>query len=162
MKTLRHPLLRGTLASAALVGALAGCSSSGSSETTKPAEPESTPTASTTQPSNPSGKDEANTTDYVDGVYSADGSYVSPGGQETINVSLTLSDGVVTAVSVDNPTTRNSNSLKYQGEFIAGIADEVVGVAIDDLNVDRVGGSSLTSGGFNQAVESIKAEAAVS
>ena len=34
-----------------------------------------------------------------------------------------------------------------------------VGVAIDDLNVSKVAGSSLTSGGFNDAVEQIKAEA---
>ena len=43
---------------------------------------------------------------------------------------------------------------------LLGIADEVVGVALDDLNVSRVAGSSLTSGGFNQAVESIKEQAA--
>ena len=42
----------------------------------------------------------------------------------------------------------------------AGIADEVVGVAIDELNVTRVAGSSLTSGGFNAALEDIKDQAA--
>lgn len=51
-------------------------------------------------------------------------------------------------------------SKQYQGQFIEGIADEVDGKAIDDLNVSRVAGSSLTSGGFNQAVEAIKEQAA--
>lgn len=96
---------------------------------------------------------------YADGDYQADGSYTSPGGRETIGVNLSLADGVITAVSVDNPATTNPNSLRYQGDFIAGIADEVVGVAIEDVEVDRVGGSSLTSGGFNEALDDIMAQA---
>lgn len=96
---------------------------------------------------------------YADGDYQADGSYTSPGGRETIEVNLSLADGVITAVSVDNPATTNPNSLRYQGDFIAGIADEVVGVAIEDVEVDRVGGSSLTSGGFNEALDDIMAQA---
>ena len=37
---------------------------------------------------------------------------------------------------------------------------EVVGKSIDEISVSRVAGSSLTSGGFNHAIETIKAEAA--
>ena len=40
-----------------------------------------------------------------------------------------------------------------------GIAGEVVGKDIDDLSVSRVAGSSLTSGGFNDSLETIKADA---
>ncbi len=47
----------------------------------------------------------------------------------------------------------------FQGQFIDGIDDEVVGKSLDEISVDRVAGSSLTSGGFNQAVESIKEQA---
>lgn len=57
-----------------------------------------------------------------------------------------------------DPQARESQ--QYQGQFIAGIADEVVGVAIDDLQVEKVADSSLTSGGFNAALETIKQEAA--
>jgi hypothetical protein len=46
-----------------------------------------------------------------------------------------------------------------QGEFISGIAGVVVGKNIDSIKVDKVGGSSLTSGGFNAAVDAIKADA---
>ena len=38
--------------------------------------------------------------------------------------------------------------------------DVVVGQDIDEISVSRVAGSSLTSGGFNRAIEEIKAEAA--
>lgn len=97
---------------------------------------------------------------YADGTYTADGSYTSPGGEETITVTLTLADGVIEDVEVANPETTNPNSLRYQGEFIDGIAAEVVGVPLDDVSVDRVGGSSLTSGGFEDALETIRDEAA--
>jgi uncharacterized protein with FMN-binding domain len=96
---------------------------------------------------------------YADGTYTASGSYVTPESVESIEVSLTLEGGVVTDVEVTgDPQARESQD--YQSRFIGGISDEVVGVSIDDLAVDRVAGSSLTSGGFNEAVEAIKDEAA--
>ena len=72
---------------------------------------------------------------------------------------MTLQDDVVTAVEVTGDPQK-SESAQYQGEFIGGIADVVVGQEIDSLSVSRVAGSSLTSGGFNQAIETIKSEAA--
>ncbi len=97
--------------------------------------------------------------DYADGTYSADGSYQSPGGQESVSVSITLDDDVVTAVTV-TPHATSGNSKQYQTQFASGIAAEVVGKDIDELDVSRVAGSSLTSGGFNDALEQIKADAA--
>lgn len=95
---------------------------------------------------------------YQDGTYSADGSYVSPNGTETVGVELTLAAGTVTAVNVTQHPS-NPNTRKFQGEFAGGIAAQVVGKSIDKLNVSKVAGSSLTSGGFNQALDKIKAEA---
>lgn len=95
---------------------------------------------------------------YKDGTYSADGTYTSPNGQETIGVQLTLSGGTVSAVGITvHPS--NPNTKKFQGEFKDGIAAQIVGKKLDDINVSKVAGSSLTSGGFNQAVETIKSEA---
>jgi uncharacterized protein with FMN-binding domain len=97
--------------------------------------------------------------DYKDGTYTADGSYQTPETVEQISVTLTIADGVVEDVEVTgDPQARETE--QYQGQFIEGISDEVVGKSLDDLNVSRVAGSSLTSGGFNQAVESIKEQAA--
>ena len=96
---------------------------------------------------------------YADGTYSADGSYATPESVETINVTVTLEDDVITAVEVTgDPQKRESE--QYQGEFIGGIADVVVGEDIDEIQVSRVAGSSLTSTGFNEAIETIKSEAA--
>jgi uncharacterized protein with FMN-binding domain len=142
--------LRYTAAFVGVAGtlALAGCGAA----TADTAETDTDSSSSTSTGGASSGS-------YADGTYTASGSYVTPESVETIEVSLTLEDGVVTAVEVTgDPQARESQD--YQSRFIGGISDEVVGVNIDDLAVDRVAGSSLTSGGFNEAVEAIKDEAA--
>ncbi|WP_339619290.1 FMN-binding protein [uncultured Salinibacterium sp.] len=127
-----------------LVGALSACSSpstgsdSGSADVNAP--------------------DAVTGADYTDDTYTESGDYTSPNGAEQVDVTLTLESNVVTDVEVvghgDNPNTK-----QFQGEFIGGIASEVVGKNIDELSVDKVAGSSLTSGGFNKAVDAIKADA---
>ena len=97
--------------------------------------------------------------DYADGTYTAEGTYQTPETIEQVSVTLTLADGVVTAVEVEGDP-QAVQTKQYQAAFISGIEDEVVGVPIDSLDVQRVSGSSLTSGGFNDAVESIKEQAA--
>lgn len=130
---------------------LAGCSGSAD------AEDSSSGTGTASESSAPSGG--ASTGDYTDGTYTADGSYQTPETVESISVTLTIVDGVVEDVKVTgDPKARETE--QYQGQFIDGIADEVVGKSIDDLKVSRVAGSSLTSGGFNEAVASIKEQAA--
>lgn len=96
--------------------------------------------------------------EYADGTYSADGEYTAPSGQESITVEITLADDIVTEVVV-TPHATEGNQAQFQGQFAAGIAEVVEGRDIDTLAVSRVGGSSLTSGGFNRALEAIKAEA---
>lgn len=134
---------------------LAGCASTPADSDDAAPTTESTSDSSTGSES--SGSDTSST--YADGTYTADGSYQTPETVEEISVTLTLADGVVTDVEVTGDP-KAPETEQYQGAFIDGIADEVVGVAIDDLDVDRVAGSSLTSGGFNLAVEDIKEQAA--
>lgn len=96
---------------------------------------------------------------YADGTYTAEGSYATPESVETVTVTLTIADDIVTDVEVTgDPQARESE--QYQSQFIGGISDEVVGKSLDDVSVSRVSGSSLTSGGFMQALELIKSEAA--
>ncbi len=132
---------------------LAGCSGAADAEGSSGAV--STPDTGASASS--SGGDATAT--YTDGTYTAEGSYQTPETVEKISVTLTLADGVVTDVEVTGDP-QAPESKRYQGEFIDGIAAEVDGKPIDELNVTRVAGSSLTSGGFNDAVESIKEQAA--
>ncbi|MCU1438681.1 MAG: hypothetical protein JWP66_1768 [Naasia sp.] len=96
---------------------------------------------------------------YADGTCQAEGEYRSPGGEEPIGVSVTLEDDIVTAVEV-TPRATDGNAEQYQGQFASGIAAEGVSKDIDELQVSRVAGSSLTSQGFTAALEAIKADAA--
>lgn len=144
------------LAGLSLVGALAGCSGSADATPTTaptPAEESAAPSASASAP--PASSAGA----YVDGSYTESGSYQSPNGTESVDVTITLAGDVITAVEVvGNGESRDSQ--RYQGEFIGGIAAEVVGKKLDSIKVDKVAGSSLTSGGFNSAVDAIRADAA--
>ncbi|MEV8253241.1 FMN-binding protein [Rhodoglobus sp. NPDC076762] len=126
-----------------LVGALSACSSPSTGNDSGSADVNAS---------------DASGADYADGTYTESGDYTSPNGAEKVDVTLTLESNTVTDVTVVG-YGENPNSIQFQGEFIDGIADEVVGKNIDELSVDKVAGSSLTSGGFNKAVDAIKADA---
>ena len=151
------------LAGAGTLAALAACSSTATAGT----EDAGSSAAATSAPAATSGASgdasestgSAATGAYADGTYDAEGSYTSPGGNESVGVSLTLESGVVTAVTV-TPESENPTGQEYQTRFATGISGEVVGKSLDELDVTKVSGSSLTSGGFNDAVETIKADAA--
>ena len=139
------------------VALLAGCAGAAATESDTT---DTSSDTSTTETIDSSTTTDSGESDYADGTYTAEGSYSPQAGTiETISVTLTLEDDVITAVEVTgDPQARESE--QYQSEFIGGIADVVVGVDIDEISVSKVAGSSLTSGGFNDAVETIKSEAA--
>ena len=95
---------------------------------------------------------------YRDGTYTAIGSYDSPAGQESINVSVTLKNGIVTAAKVTQ-MAQDRTSIRYQQRFISGYLPLVVGKNIGSIRLDVVSGSSLTPIGFNAALAKIKAQA---
>lgn len=137
--------------------ALAGCASQ--TATTDTGTSEAPAPSSTPQSTGSSGSSTSSSSGtYKDGTYTAEGSYQTPETVEKITVQVTLADDTITAVDVTgDPQARESQ--QYQSQFIGGISDEVVGKKIDEIKVSRVAGSSLTSGGFNQAIEEIKTEA---
>jgi len=153
----------GLLSGLSVVVAVAACGNADA------ATEDDAPQSSTSQDSGASTADEAagagtdgtaGATDgtYTDGTYTAEGSYSTPGGEESIQVELTVADDVVTNVTV-TPQATGGNAERFQGEFASGIADEVVGAELAGLSVDKVSGSSLTGDGFNAALDSIRADA---
>jgi uncharacterized protein with FMN-binding domain len=97
---------------------------------------------------------------YKDGTYTSEGTYKSPAGPETLSVTLTLANGVVTKAVVTGDA-KNEVSVKLQKAFIDGYTDLVVGKPIDAINLTVVNGASLTSIGFMDALTKIKAQAQV-
>jgi hypothetical protein len=136
----RAPQLARAASAAALaavaIGALASCSGGSAAQ-----QPASTAAADAT------------------GTWTATGDYQTPGGQESVTVTLTAKAGTVTAVKVTG-SGGSPNSQQYQSQFISGISGEVVGKPLATLDVGAVSGSSLTGQGFDAAVDTIRADAA--
>ena len=87
----------------------------------------------------------------ADGTYSGSGTYETPGGRQQIDVTVVLTDGVVTAVRVD-PAATNATSRRFQERFASVVVDAVVGRPVEEVDVDRVAGSSSTGVGFMAAL----------
>jgi uncharacterized protein with FMN-binding domain len=96
---------------------------------------------------------------YKDGTYTADGDYRSPGGAESIKVQLTIKNNAVVGSSVTSEVATDDEAQEFQSDFIGGYKNLVVGKNVNDIRVSRVSGSSLTSEGFNNALEQIKNQA---
>lgn len=98
-------------------------------------------------------------TAFSPGDYEATGSYQTPGGVQSVDVEVTLeADGTIVDVDVDG-NAEGGNSEQFQDKFESGIEAQVEGRKITELEVDKVSGSSLTSGGFNDAIAHIIEEA---
>ncbi len=153
--------LRVTAAAASVAGLalLAGCAGQADAEQPVSGSNPSADATPATGSTGSSGGTGATGGTYTDGTYTAEGTYQTPEGPETITVELTIASDAVTAVEVTGEPTRRE-SKQYQSQFIGGISDAVVGKNLDEVKVDRVAGSSLTSGGFNAAVEEIRTDAA--
>ena len=107
---------------------------------------------------NPGATNPSSTSAYKDGTYTATGSYMSPGGPDKLGVSLTIKNGIVTDATV-TPEPGDRESQYYQGIFVASYKPLVVGKDISTIKLSKVSGSSLTSGGFDDALAQIKAQA---
>lgn len=98
------------------------------------------------------------TSKYKDGTYTATGRYRTPENEEQITVTVTLVNDKVADVSATISAT-NPDSRRYQTLFLANYKQFVVGKSIDSLHLSQVSGSSLTPGGFNDAISQIKTQA---
>ncbi len=99
-------------------------------------------------------------TNYKDGIYSATGSYMSPGGKDDIDVTVTLKDNIITdTTAIAKPG--DDVSKKFMKEFTDNYKSLVVGKSITSVRLDKVSGSSLTSIGFNDAISKIKQQAKI-
>jgi major membrane immunogen (membrane-anchored lipoprotein) len=149
------------LSGLSVVVAVAACGNAdAATEDEAPASAQSDAGADATAGAGTDGTAGATSGTYTDGTYTAEGSYETPGGEESISVEVTVADDVVTDVTV-TPEASGGNAARFQDEFASGIADEVVGAELAGLSVDKVSGSSLTGGGFNAALDQIRADAEV-
>ena len=99
---------------------------------------------------------------YADGQYTASESYGVVDGvieEDSIDVTATLRDGVITEVSVTgHPLLTQSHD--YMQGFVNEISGAVVGRSVEDAHVIALAGASKTSDVFNDAIDDIASQAA--
>lgn len=98
------------------------------------------------------------TSPYADGTYNATSEYGTPESIESIGLTVTIKNGVVTDSSVALSGSEG-RSRRYQSAFADGYKQFVIGKDISTLSLSRVSGASLTSMGFNAALAQIKSQA---
>lgn len=153
-----NKVLIGIVVAALLALIAAGAWYSMNSTTTNVVGQSNQPQPTTMQPNMPSG-DETQVTNFMAGEYSATGFYQSPGGSEEVKVTLTLlADGTIEDSQV-TPLAASGTSRQYQSDFVNNYQSMVVGKNINEVELSRVAGSSLTSIGFNDALDQITEDA---
>ncbi|MDB5165791.1 MAG: hypothetical protein JWM00_681 [Candidatus Saccharibacteria bacterium] len=126
-------------------------------------EGESTPSVSSSTGSAIAGGGQASTAtstgSYNNGTYTASDDYSTPEGLESITLTVAISGNTITSASIES-SGNSRESRQYQAIFTDNFKSLVVGKDIDTVHLSRVAGSSLTSNGFNTALDQIKNDAA--
>jgi hypothetical protein len=91
-------------------------------------------------------------------IASVETTYQSPAGEDKVGFKLAVdAKGVITDAQTDI-LGASPASVMYQKKFAEGLHTLVKGKKLSELTkIDRVGGSSLTTGAFNKALDQLKA-----
>ena len=95
---------------------------------------------------------------YRDGSFSAVGRYATPGGDESIGVTVQIAHQRITAVAVA-VEAKSPTAMQFQEQFSTRILPAIVSRDLASAGVSRVAGASLTSLGFNNALQQIRTNA---
>lgn len=166
------PIIVGSLAVIAIVGVGGYIYASGATNDqtsnnagTEPSVVQASDTttqSNTTQTTTPTSEiSDTSSSVYANGTYTATTSYAVPRGfQNTIKVTVTVDNGTISAVSATHEYEDRESEF-YVDAFDADISAAVGGDTIDDAYAGRVGGASLTSNAFNDALQTIVNDAKV-
>lgn len=94
----------------------------------------------------------------TDGTHSTSVTYFTPARNEyLLDVTLITENGIITDANVaySQGAEKDPNAQRFEAAY----KEVVIGQSISDLEVSRVGGASLTSAAFNEALAKIRSEA---
>lgn len=128
-----------------------------------PVTPTQSQSVSTVTPSattnNTSSQPSASTSQYKDGQYTATQSYNVPhGAVNSLTVTLTLSGGKISAVTTNNDYSDRESQM-YVSSFEDSLSASAVGQSLSGYSPSRIGGASLTTEAFYQALSTVKTKA---
>lgn len=81
------------------------------------------------------------------------------GSGNTITVTLTVSNDVISAVSATHVYKAGSDSQAYVNSFSSNLSTAAVGKSLSGFAPSRIGSASLTTGGFRSTLDTIRASA---
>lgn len=97
---------------------------------------------------------------YKDGTYTKTISYYVPhGGSNSVKVTLTVSGGTITSVSADDTYTDRESGV-YISSFESEVSNNAKGQSLASYSPSRIGGASLTTEAFAEAISGIRSDAA--
>lgn len=133
---------------------LAACQAPGSETPAMEAAP------AETAPSETTNEQSATETDNMVTELRTTGNYESPAGSEEVGFVLFVDEnGVITDAEAE-VMAENKTSVFRQQSFADAFPEIIIGKNINELeNVDRIGGSSLTTKSFNESLADLKAQA---
>lgn len=90
-----------------------------------------------------------------DGTYSNAITYASPGGQDSTNITVTISNGVISDVTL-SPIKAGEVSTNYINNYDRNIKPLVIGKKISEIKLPaNVAGSSLTNEAFKSYLQKL-------
>jgi cytoskeletal protein RodZ len=96
---------------------------------------------------------------YTDGTYAVSETYVVPKGHtNTISLSITIQNDAISSVETDHQSV-DQESTKYISRFDSAVSGIVNGAKLDDAIQSRIGGASLTTSAFKDALELVRSQA---
>lgn len=96
----------------------------------------------------------------INGTFTGSGTYLTPARSEhSVAVTVTVENDVVTAISTKYDGKDSGYSNAHQERFDAAYQSQVVGKPLGSISLSRVGGASLTTNGFNDAIKAAAAGA---
>lgn len=95
---------------------------------------------------------------YKDGTYTSTVSYYVPRGSNSLTAKVTVTSGTVTAVKVDHNYNDRESGM-YIDSFESALQSAAVGKSIDGLSPGRIGGATLTTQAFDDALTAVRNDA---
>lgn len=99
------------------------------------------------------------TASYKDGQYTVTQNYYVPhGGSNSVAVTLTVANGKISAVKTSNQYADGESAMYISG-FESMVSSDASGQSLSSYSPSRIGGASLTTNAFSQAIDTIKSQA---
>ncbi len=97
---------------------------------------------------------------YNNGLYNVTTTYQVPNGKShEVYLEVSLDGDTVSAAGLTFGGDEDKISTQKQSDFSDAYSDLVVGMKLDEIALSRVGGASLTTNAFNEALVVVKSQA---